>query len=219
MPSCHNVNLENDSYTLSPLGPVLSHYQAPSSCDSQGDQRFFGLSRPRSEGSFIGTRLNSQHQKLARRGKAKATALCNIKSEPNNILDASPKSNISTLAPPPSRNEIKVSSSGSATRSYSSYLPTGSSARSRPAHIESPAKVGPKNTEERGAFSKIVAKNVEEHALEKDEKTWNQEMKDWEQRKRGKPLRRRRQKYTPLLKQMMQRIVKSIGFKRAEGSE
>jgi hypothetical protein len=84
------------------------------------------------------------------------------------------------------------------------------------------AKVGSKEASERRTFSGPVAKRLNEHAFEEDEKTCNlmaEEMKDWKEReKTGNSSTIEGRKGAPLLKQMMQKIMQSIGFRKEEGS-
>lgn len=212
-------------YTLSPLASISSHYQDRNSyaCQNYEDERFFGLSgQLREDTSLIGTRLKSQHQEVTCLGRTKPTVLCTTQDELSNVLDASPKSRISALAHPPSQTKTEASSNKSANELYGFYLPTRSSARRRQVHRENTAKVGHRGAVEHRTFSGPVAKRLEEHAFGGDEKTWNhiaEEMEDWKQRtKRGNASWIRGRKDAPPLKQMMQRIMKSIGFRKEERS-
>lgn len=88
--------------------------------------------------------------------------------------------------------------------------------------MENTTQVGPKGAAEQCTFSGPVAKRREEHAFGEDEKTWDhmaEEMKDWKQRRKiGNSLSIGDRKHTPLLKHMMQRVIKCIGFRKDKGS-
>ena len=97
---------------------------------------------------------NTKHQEVSQHGKLKASVLY-TDDELNNILDAFPNSN--SLPLPPTRNGADASLSDNGNRKNHCSLPTSSSARRRPTHIENSNKEGPEDAAERCTFSEAVA--------------------------------------------------------------
>ena len=133
----------------------------------------------------------------------------------------------STFAPAPSRNELEVLSNKRENEKRRFYFQAKSFTRRKPVHDDSAlpvhtinhVPVRPRNETEQIAFGQAVVKRFWEHRL-KEEKRWNSvaiEMENRDRRRKGRNLQsgRGREK-APSLKQMIQRVIKSIGFKEKE---